>query len=192
MKIEVGNGDVVLDCGACFGDTALYFAHKTGASGKVFSFEFIPDNIEIFKKNVSLNPELTNRIELVDLPLWSVSGKTVYYVAFGPASQVSFEPIKGATGTTITTTIDDVVKDKKIAKVDFIKMDIEGAELNALQGAIETIRVCKPKLAITLYHRPEDFGNITRYIHELNLGYKFYLGHYTIHQEETVLFAIAK
>lgn len=79
----------------------------------------------------------------------------------------------------------------KIEKIDFIKMDIESAELFALKGAIKTINAFKPKPAIAIYHSLDDFINIPEFINSLNLDYKFYLGHNSIHIEETVLFAVA-
>jgi hypothetical protein len=68
-------------------------------------------------------------------------------------------------------------------------MDIEGAELPALRGAEATLRAFRPKLAIALYHRLDDFIDIPAYLDGLGLGYAFFLGHFTIHSEETVLFA---
>jgi hypothetical protein len=76
-----------------------------------------------------------------------------------------------------------------VGSVDFIKMDIEGAELPALKGAVETIKKFKPQLAIAIYHNMEDFTAIPKWIKGLGLGYQLYLGHYTIHGEETVIFA---
>lgn len=192
FQIGAEESDIVIDAGACWGDTSLYFAFKTGVSGKVYAFEFIPDNITIFKKNCTLNSDLEKRIELIQQPLWSVSDIPIYYVSNGPASLVDFEKIPNASGESKTITIDDFVKIKNILKVDFIKMDIEGAELDALKGVSETIKKFKPKLAICLYHNINDFGTIPKFLNDLNLGYKFYLGHYTIHTEETVLFATAK
>jgi hypothetical protein len=68
-------------------------------------------------------------------------------------------------------------------------MDIEGAEMPALGGAIETIRKFKPKLAISVYHRTQDLYEVPQLIKNIDSRYKFYLGHYTIYKEETVLFA---
>ena len=68
-------------------------------------------------------------------------------------------------------------------------MDIEGTEPNALNGAIETIKKFKPKLAIAIYHSTDDFVNIPNWILDLNLNYELFLGHFTIHSEETVCFA---
>ena len=67
-------------------------------------------------------------------------------------------------------------------------MDIEGAETDALKGAENTLRKFKPRLAICLYHKPLDFKVIPEYLNSLNIGYKFYFNHYTMHTEESVLF----
>ena len=88
-----------------------------------------------------------------------------------------------------TLSIDDFVKEEKLPKVDVIKMDIEGAELDALRGAEETIRTFKPRLAISVYHKPKDIVDIPLYLNDLGLGYEFFLDHFTIYEGETVLFA---
>ena len=107
-------------------------------------------------------------------------------------SKIEFEPFIDQTGFTTTISIDDFVNNNGLEKVDFIKMDIEGAECSALEGAVETIMKFKPKLAIAIYHSMDDMVNIPNWINDLNLGYKLYLGHYTIHAEETVIFAKAE
>lgn len=188
--VSAADGDTVLDLGGCWGDTALYFASLVGKKGKVFSYEFIPSNIEIFNKNLSLNPALTDAIEIVEHPVWSESGKNLYYVDNGPASKVSFDLPDARAESVSTLSVDGLVEKYEVDKVDFIKMDIEGAERYALQGAERTIRKFKPKLAISIYHSLDDFVDIPAYLDSLGLGYKFYLGHYTIHLDETVLFAV--
>jgi FkbM family methyltransferase len=187
--VAVEKGDVVLDLGACWGDTALYFACKAGEQGKVYSFEFIPDNIKVFNMNISLNPNLKKQIELIQHPVSNKSGDEIYFADHGPGSNIEFKPFDGQTGFATTISIDDFIKNNSIAKVDFIKMDIEGAEQIALKGAIETIKRFKPKLAIAIYHSMDDLVTIPNWINELNLGYKLNLGHYTIHTEETIIFA---
>lgn len=191
-SITVENSDIVLDVGGCWGDTALYFAHKIGDMGKVYSFEFIPNNIKIFNLNTSLNPILSKRIELIHHPIANISGDLIYYKDHGPGSTVELRPFDDQTGSAITLSIDDFVLQNKIAKVDFIKMDIEGAEPKALEGAIETIKRFKPKLAIAIYHSMEDFVNIPNWILDLNLGYEIFIDHFTIHAEETICFARIK
>jgi FkbM family methyltransferase len=190
--IEANPGDNVIDAGGCWGDTSLYFATKVGKTGRVFSFEFIPGNLEIFVKNISLNPGYDQNLTIVKRPLWEVDGKKVFYLDNGPGSKVSFDKIDNADGVTETITIDKYVEDNNIVKIDFIKMDIEGAELFALKGASNTINRFSPQLAISIYHNLNDFTEIPRWINNLNMGYILFLGHYSIHSEETVLFATNK
>lgn len=187
--IKAEEGDVVFDCGACWGDTALFFANNVGNSGKVYSFEFIPSNLNVFNINLNLNPELVNIVTIIEQPVFSEANIELYYKDNGPGSSVQSEYFVGSNGVVKTTTIDEVVEREHIKKVDFIKMDIEGSELSALKGATTTIQTFKPKLSIALYHDESDFLKIPHFIDSLGLGYKFYINHNTIHQEETVLFA---
>lgn len=189
MTIEVVEGDVVIDGGGCYGETALYFALKAGNTGQVFTFEFMPENLSIFNQNMALNPAVAQRVKLIEKPLWDHSGEKLFIEGSGPATRVSQKTTDANARQIETISIDDLVRDEKLIKLDFIKMDIEGAELDALKGAEESIRKFRPKLAISVYHKPEDFWTIPQYIAGMGLGYRFALRHFTIHQEETVLFA---
>lgn len=184
-------GDIVLDCGACYGDSALYFAHHAGKDGQVFSFEFIRSNLDVFQKNMELNPAYQEIIQLIEYPLWDKSGEMVFYKDHGPGSIIKFNQFEGYHGSVQTLTIDDFYNEQKLNKVDYIKMDVEGAEQKVLKGAEQVIKRHKPKLAIASYHSLDDFVNIPLWIHGLDLGYKIYLDHSTIHWEETVVFARA-
>lgn len=82
--------------------------------------------------------------------------------------------------------IDDVIKDK----VTYIKMDIEGAELDTLIGARETIIRNKPKLAVCIYHKDSDLLEIIKYLQSLNMDYKYYIRHHNCNMTETVLYAV--
>lgn len=190
VNIGVEEGDVVIDCGGCWGETAVFFASQAGDTGRVFSFEFVPSNLEIFRKNKALNKEVTKNLTVVEHPVWSTSGGKLFYQDNGPGSTVRPNDFKGSTGSVTVMSIDDLAKESAIEKVSFIKMDIEGAELESLKGAAETIKKDKPKMAISLYHSLADFHEIPEFIDGLDLGYKFYLRHATIHAEETVLFAV--
>jgi FkbM family methyltransferase len=187
--IEAEEGDVVVDAGGCWGDTALYFAHKVGSRGKVYSFEFLPTNLKVYERNLELNPELASLIEVLQFPLWSSHDVDLYISANGPGTFVG--TTRRAEGDMIvrTMTIDQLLERPDVDRIDFIKMDIEGAELSALQGAEKVLRTFQPRLAITVYHRLSDFWEIPQYIDSLRLGYRFYLRHFTTHAEETVLFA---
>jgi FkbM family methyltransferase len=187
--VKAKQGDVVIDAGGCYGDTALYFAHEVGEMGRVYSFEFLPENLAIFEQNMSLNPELSQRIHLVKMPLWSKSGEQLFVEGTGPGTRVSPNTSRPDAARLETLTIDDLVRSETLERIDFIKMDIEGAELESLRGAENTIRQFRPKLAISVYHRLNDLWKIPQYIDGLGLGYRFALRHFTIHAEETILYA---
>ena len=94
---------------------------------------------------------------------------------------------KVGTGTeTVPTTALDEELDGK--RVTFIKMDIEGAELPTLQGTKNIIKEQRPTLAISVYHKPEDIIEIPEYLIGLDIGYRFYLRHYSLYGIETVLY----
>jgi FkbM family methyltransferase len=192
VHCKAKDGDVVIDAGACWGETTLYFAHEAGPTGTVVAFEFIPSNLEAFGRNADLSPHLKGRIQVVPNPIWHSSGRKLYYVDWGPGSRVTDDVAKYGklAGMAETVTIDETVERLGLARVDFIKMDIEGAELDALRGAEASIRKHRPALAISLYHNPEDIETIPRYLAGLDLGYRFYLDHHTIHNNETVLFGV--
>ncbi|WP_248927685.1 FkbM family methyltransferase [Paenibacillus hamazuiensis] len=187
--VKTDPGDIVIDAGGCFGDTALFFADEIGNSGHVYTIEFIPSNLEIMETNLNLNPHLRDKITIVEHPLWNVPNQLLHYKDQGPGSFVSFFKTDQVNEETTTITIDEIVSRYRLSRVDFIKMDIEGAELHALLGAEQTLKRFKPKLAVTIYHQIGDFDNIAKYLNGLDLGYRFYLGHNTIYAQETVLFA---
>lgn len=181
--VEVESGDVVIDGGGCWGDTALYFAQR---AKRVFCFECIPANLKVLGENLALNPGLRSSIQVVPKALWNRSGETFTFEYLGAGSR----PASSGKGIQVETeSIDEFVSKNSLPRVDFIKMDIEGAELEALRGAEQTIRKYHPKLAISVYHDPTHFASIPGWLASLNLGYRLFLDHFTIHSEETVLFA---
>lgn len=86
-----------------------------------------------------------------------------------------------------TAAIDDIVGEDKVT---FIKLDVEGAELKALQGAERTIRRYRPRLAVSIYHKPEDVIEIPEYILSLHEDYRLYIRHYQMSACETILYAV--
>lgn len=190
--IKVRESDIVIDAGGCWGDTALYFASMAGSRGRVYTFEFIPSNLEIMRANLNLNDALSPNITIVENPVWSQSDQTLFCIDNGPGSRVSSQRLSSDDITMKTVSIDDFIERRQLDRVDFIKMDIEGAELATLKGAEQVLRKFRPQLAVSVYHRPEDLVEIPRYLASLDLGYEFYLGHHTIHLEETILYARTK
>jgi FkbM family methyltransferase len=181
--IGVRQDDVVIDAGGCWGDTALYFART---ASQVFCFECIPSNIKIIDENLGMNPVLCAKIKVIHKALWNCSQENLVFEDRGPSSRPGSD---GAGVGVETETLDHFVLANALGRVDFIKMDIEGSEPEALVGAEQTIRKHRPQLAISIYHDLRHFASIPRWIANLGLGYRLYLEHFTIHAEETILFA---
>jgi FkbM family methyltransferase len=188
-SIACEKGDFAVDAGGCYGDTALYLAHLAGPTGRVASFEFLPRNLSIFRRNLSLNPQFSKLISIYPHPVYSRTGQELYVSGTGPGTRVSPETDDPAAQRVTTLKIDDLITRGDFPRIDFLKMDIEGAELEALRGSEAVLRRFKPKLAITVYHDFKDYWMIPEYLDSLGIGYRFYLRHFTIHTEETVLFA---
>jgi len=166
-------GDVVIDGGGGLGDTALWFAHRAGASGQVFSFEIDPQRCEVFRQNLALNPWTQGRVDLVPEALAARSGP-------GPAS-----------GGPPLRSVDDFVAARGLERVDFLKLDVDGAEAEALAGAEKTLARFRPRLAIAVHFRPEDLAVIPARLLGMGLGYRIFLGQYAPGAWETTLFAVS-
>jgi len=180
--IKAKEGDVVFDAGAYVGDTALWFCKAVGPQGKVYAFEPEPSNFEKLRANLERN-KVTNVIPL-QLALSENEGEMQITSARGGSA---ITETAGDTQVKVTT-VDKFVEANKLPRVDFIKMDVEGHELKILAGARETIKTFKPSLALSAYHRGDDFIKLPKFLLELNAGYKFYLRHCSPSLSETVLY----
>jgi FkbM family methyltransferase len=180
-------GDVAIDGGGGWGDTALWLAYRVGSGGRVLCAEVDEANRKLIATNVALNPELAARIEVLPRALWSASGESVEYAVAGPSSSLVRTVRSEHHARVETVRVDDL----GLERLDFLKLDVEGAELAALQGAEETLRRFRPKLAIAAYHDPDDLVDLPAFVDGLGAGYRLYLGHFTPGREETILFARA-
>ena len=181
VTIEPSRGDYALDVGGCFGDTALVFARSVGAEGHVYTFDPMPKHCSIMRETFAMNPDFGDRITLFDFGLADKDNQGTGELRQG------IDPGARLTDDLPCRTLDSL----DLPRVDFVKMDVEGAELMALKGSAQSLRRFKPRLALSLYHRAEDFFAIPLWLDALGVGYRFYLDHYTIHNEETVLYAVA-
>jgi len=178
-------GDIVFDCGACIGDTALLFAGLVAMQGEVHLFEPIPLHARYCRLQASLNPSLAHVLHVNEL---AVSSRT--YVTSGDRSDSDrIAPGGLAIDSFASTSLDDYAS-SKLSRVDFIKMDIEGAEMDAIDGAAKIIRELKPRLAISAYHKPDDLWEIPIKLKSLNPSYKLYFGHHSPVRWESVFYAV--
>lgn len=178
-------GQVVLDCGACVGDVSTVFASMVGPSGKVFGFDPVPLHIRFCELQRTANPSLAPAMHFVQAAIGNEdrAGKNA------TSERTEIDPGELNIEDFAMTRIDTFAKERQLDRVDLIKMDIEGAEQDALVGAAQTIRDFKPRLAISTYHRPDDFWKIPLQIRDMGLGYKFAFGHHSPRNWESVIYA---
>jgi len=181
--ISFSEHEIFVDCGAYIGDSALAFIEalkkqKLNSYDRIISIEPCAENFEKMKKL-----ELHGHQCLCE----GVSNckKRVYFCEEKDSSSVS----RGDSGSCSieVDTIDNILDG---TSATIIKMDVEGEELHALQGAEKTIRKYKPVLAVCLYHKAEDLTTIPQYIHSLVPEYSFYLRSYERSATEMVLYAV--
>jgi FkbM family methyltransferase len=187
-------GDVAVDAGGCWGDTALWLAYAVGAQGQVHTFEPTPTNRQVLAHNLGLNPELAPRIAVWSDPLGPEPGIPVWLPdALAAGATMQTEDTSGASVPTVqcaTESIDALVADGRIPRVDFLKVDVEGADLGVLEGAADTIRSHRPRLAIACYHKPDDLVAIPDFVAGLGVDYRWYLQCSTMTDVDTVAFAV--
>ncbi|MBQ9274399.1 MAG: FkbM family methyltransferase [Succinivibrio sp.] len=189
--------ELFVDAGAYDGSTTQEFFKWAGKSAaQAWCFEADPQNCRRCAAQLAL-PLSQGRVRLCNTGLWSRPGRlrlansglsTGYLTdTAGAAAGVSAQTADAGDIEVEVATLDEMLGERRVT---FIKMDIEGAELQALQGAATLIRRNKPKLAICVYHRPEDILTIPAYILSLNPDYTLYLRHHTFEATETVLYAL--
>lgn len=182
MKYE--DGEVFVDAG-CFNlSTSLELRNYCKHIEKIYAFE--PD-AQNYQNCVKRKTE-TNLFQANILPFGTWSEETMlHFQAKGNGS--SCIDMDGNLDIPVMP-IDSVVDAAE--RVTMIKMDVEGAELESLKGARETILRNRPKLAICIYHKPEDMTEIPLYIKSLVPEYKFFVRHHSNYFAETVLYAIVQ
>lgn len=150
-KTSLEENDIVIDAGAYIGTFAVYAGKKVGDNGKVFAFEPDPHTITRLRETLELN-NLTN-VFIIDKGLWS-KDTTLTFEA-GRELGSSFITDDNSVVEKIevpVTTIDNVMKNVEVKNKIFIKMNIEGSEIEAIKGAENTIKKYKPHWAIRTNH----------------------------------------
>ncbi len=157
---KIRKGDVVFDAGANEGALSIIYAKKVGLRGQVFSFEPDTININVLHQNLELNEDVEN-VKLIKSGLWDKAAVLDFFEAGNVGSSMFYEDENSKKVSIQTISIDDFVASENISKLDFVKMDIEGAEIKALKGAVKTIKQLKPNFAIASYHLVD--GKLTHF-----------------------------
>ncbi|MDR1379524.1 MAG: FkbM family methyltransferase [Synergistaceae bacterium] len=181
---RLASDEVFIDGGCLDFEISEILLKKAPSVKKIYAFEPERSAIDCIKRNALKCG--CDCVDIQEAAVWS-SNATLKFIT----SEVNKSRSRlGDEGTVEikARSIDSVVAPED--KVTFIKFDIEGAELEGLKGATETIKRDKPKLAICIYHKPNDYYEIGEYIKSLVPEYKAYIRHYYCMAAETVLYCV--
>lgn len=180
---EAGEDEVFIDAGAFDGETTKEFIKWCrGKFLLAYMFELNKD-----MKSICLRGDIDkDRVFFVPAGTWSKKARKCFY-GNGSSAFLAEEYREGMSQTELYSL--DWFMCEKSEKVTYIKFDVEGSEYESLLGCSQIIKTMKPKLAVCVYHKPDDIIKLTKYIYTLNPEYKLALRHYSSHEWETVLYA---
>lgn len=192
--ITLRDGEVLVDGGASNGLSAATFAETCRRRGlaprRIDCFEPEENNFQVAKRNTAHLPT----VHYVQRALWSTE-TTLSFVALSdddPGARLEICGGASLNAAARKTEVRTVSIDAHCAgeEVTFIKMDVEGAETEALRGAEATIRRYHPTLAISAYHKHSDIFRLLLLAHEFCPSYRFFLRHYGFTLFDMVFFAV--
>lgn len=166
-------GAIVIDGGLCDGGTAVRFAEM---GYKVYGFEMDAENFKVASKVAK-----EKNFVAENLGLGSYKHTMTYTHMSNPGA--SRLDLNGSLTTTVTT-LDAYVRENNLPRVDFIKLDVEGAELDVLKGAATTIARFKPILALSAYHKWDDFWTLMNFVKSIRPDYEFAMRQFVISKED--------
>ena len=175
--------EAFVDGGAYTGDSGKEFLKifNESAQYKVYLWEADPDNLAKLNKSFSNVPYC----EIVPYAMWDCADTLSFNSSGTPAAAINREG-------NYQVDADSIDKIHAGQEITFIKMDIEGAEIKALEGAKKTIVEQKPKLAISIYHKYEHLYQIPLMLKEMVPDYKLYIRHHSDTLSDTVVYATIK
>ena len=153
---NIKKGDVIIDCGSYVGQFTILAAYLVGKEGKVIAFEPDPKNYAQLLKNIELNG--LENIHPINKGVWNANAKLEFHQQGNCGSTLCATTDKKKEGkitSVYVVSLDNIIKELKLDTIDFIKMDIEGAELEAIEGGKDMVKRYQPTLAIASYHLRE-------------------------------------
>lgn len=179
IRNKIGNR-AIIDAGAFDGDTIPTLSECFSARNRYYCYEISDDCIRRLKQKKEI---IFNDLEIsvIQKALWSKSN-----IKLG----INGEELSGRVGEGDRSIESITIDDSNLDPLGFVKMDIEGAEREALEGGQNTIQRDKPVLAICSYHLQDDLIELPRIIKSINDEYRFYLRHYMLSSGDTILYAI--
>lgn len=188
---SLDTNEVFVDCGAYIGDTIDDFLSKTnGMFEQIYTFELATENYNELVSNIrKYGTEISDKIVPINAGVWDKE-ESMWYEHPGDLDGCKIVQKENGEEAKLVS-LDNVIPQE--LKVSILKMDIEGAEQRALVGAKRIIEKDSPKLAICLYHRPEDLWQIPNIIKQYNKDYKIYIRHHSAQNyTDTVCYAYIK
>lgn len=183
--LTYGEDEIFVDGGSCDGMSSVRFAQQcNGHYKKIYCFEPDQKNIEKLQRNFQLRN--IKNYEIIDKGLWNEPQELLFAARGAANSYIAQADEENAVKIEVTS-LDEALCGQRVS---FIKMDIEGAEYKALLGAKRTIAENKPKLAICVYHKPEDIWELPGLVLDIRPDYKLYFRHYSSGSTETVMYAL--
>jgi FkbM family methyltransferase len=162
-------GDIVIDVGAHIGLYTLIAAKKVGPSGKVIAIEPDPENFKILKKNILLN-KLSN-VETLECAVYSTKEKLKLFLPELEEGRTIFNTVMQDRARTSNNfleveanTLDNILESINITEVNWIKIDVEGAELEVLKSAVNTLSSNKNITLVIEIHGIEIYIQMIEYL----------------------------
>ena len=183
-------GDVVIDAGLFDSTVLRRFALAVGPQGHVYGFEPEPANFVSVQKTLAHYGDPGN-VTLVQKGLYSSRG-TMLISDAGPSGTLLATNDDVAASPCEVVNVDGFAEEYKLSRLDLLKMDIEGAELDALRGAAASLRRWRPKLHICAYHHIDDIVDIPLLIREIVPEYRFHFTAHVPYLNECVYYATAR
>lgn len=181
--ISLNNNETFIDCGSFIGETAIDFTKKVSKYNKIICIE--PDNYNFTKMIKNLNENNVKNYIPYNAALSNVDSVNPFSSGLNYSSNLKLN--SNGNCKVQTYKLDNLLNQ---INASFIKMDVEGSEMQALLGAQKTIKKSGPKLAICAYHKWSDFIEIPQIIKSINNKYKIYMRHYSSCTEfETIIYA---
>lgn len=160
---DLQDGMTVIDAGACFGEFALYAALRVGKSGRVLMLEPDTDNIRRAHEYFDFNGGKPANLEIVPAGIWKFEGNLRFAAGLDAASTLLDAGQTIPSGAHIVEvpveSLTSLAKKYDLQRIDLVKMDIEGAEVEVAESAADAIEQFKPRFSIASYH-PRD-GKLT-------------------------------
>ncbi|WP_136547889.1 FkbM family methyltransferase [Hydrocarboniclastica marina] len=189
-KVSPTSGDTYVDGGAWQGDTVEVLKHRLGDSVRIHCFEPDSDNREILLRLIDERDY--SGVTVSHFGLWNCT-ETLRFLSSGEATHTMQARVDNGSGE--GTVIEIQARDldgycmELGERVDYIKLDVEGAEPQVISGAARILQEQQPRLAISAYHEPEQLWQLLKQIHEVNPAYQFCFAHHSQNLFESVIYA---